>query len=195
MRERRSGDWVVDLEGRHAIESEVERAIRRASCLRLLRSSTTSFDRLDFQLVGPGEHLLELEVKAKHQPLSAAWRALRPDVDPADLFVLDELALRKIVDAGRYAFLLVRDLPRSRWVLWSAGDLHVATRVRHARPLARDASGPSRTKGKLLFDLTEVGIAVDHVDDAIDALATLASRLDAMWADIAPWPQLRRDAV
>ena len=195
MRERRGGDWVTDLEGRHAIESEVELGIRRSSCLRLLRTSTTSFERLDFQLLCPGEHLIELEVKAKHQPLSASWRALRADVDPGDLFVLDELALRKIVDAGRYAFLLVRDLPRSRWVLWSAGDLHVATRVRHARRLERSTSGPSKTKGKLLFDLSEVGIAVDTVDDAMDALATLASRLDAMWSDIAPWPALRRDAV
>ena len=81
----------------------------------MLRASTTSFDRLDFQLLAPGERLVEIEVKAKIQPLSEGWRALRHDVAPADLFVLDELALRKIVDAGRYAFLLVRDIPRARW--------------------------------------------------------------------------------
>src|SRR3954451_16200921 len=153
MRERRSSDWVIDLQGRHGIEAQVEAALERHPRMRLLRTSTASYDRLDFQLLGPAEHLVELEVKAKHQPLSAGWRRLRPDVNPADLFVLDELALRKIVDAGRYAFLLVRDVPQARWVLWTVGDLLVASRARHAREIDRGSG--SRLKGKLLFDLSE----------------------------------------
>ena len=100
MRERRSSDWVIDLNGRHGIESQVEHALVSHDRLALLRTSTQSFDRLDFQILAPGERLVELEVKAKHQPLSSGWRQLRPDVDPANLFVLDELALRKILERG-----------------------------------------------------------------------------------------------
>jgi hypothetical protein len=187
MRERRSSDWVIDLNGRHGIESQVEHALVSHSRLTLLRASTQSFDRLDFQILAPGERLVELEVKAKHQPLSSGWQRLRPDVQSADLFVLDELALRKILDAGRYAFLLVRDIPRARWVLWSAGDLLVASRVRHARRLDKEASA---IKGKLVFDLSETGFSTPTLSDALDSLTTTVASIDAMWADVSPWPNV-----
>jgi hypothetical protein len=186
MRERRPADWVRDLGGRHDLERLVERSLAEHSHLRLLRTSTSAFDRLDFQLVGPGARLVELELKAKLQPLSTGWRALRPDVDPADVFVLDELALRKIVDAGRYAFLLLRDLPLARWVLWSAGDLVVATRVRATRRL--DTGPVSKSKGKLLLNMSEASLSVSTLPAALDALADTVIRLDARWSDIAPWP-------
>jgi hypothetical protein len=186
MRERRSSDWVIDLTGRHGIEAQVERALELHPTLSLLKTSTNSFDRLDFRLLAPGERLVELEVKAKHQPLSAGWRALRPEVDSADLFVLDELALRKILDAGRYAFLLVRDVPRARWLLWSAGDLLVASRTRHARRLEK---GPtSRLKGKLVFDLKEAGRSSTSLPAALDSLSRTVVKLEGWWGDISPWP-------
>jgi len=185
MRERRSSDWVVDLAGRHGIEAQVEHAIVAHPKLSLLQSSTASFDRLDFQLLAPGERLVELEVKAKHQPLSPGWRQLRPDVDAPDLFVLDELALRKILDAGRYAFLVVRDIPAARWCLWSAGDLLVASRVRHTRTIDRTVS---RAKGKLVFNLAEAGHTTRSLPEVLDTLCATTARLESWWSDIAPWP-------
>jgi hypothetical protein len=186
MRERRSSDWVIDLNGRHGIEAQVEHELVSHEQLSVLRSSTTSFDHLDFQILAPGERLVELEVKAKRQPLSAGWRDLRPEVDPADLFVLDELALRKIVDAGRYAFLLVRDIPRARWLLWSAGDLLVASRVRHVRQIQKGRE-PMR-KGKLVFNLAEAGMSSYTLPQALDALTDTVAQLEQWWADISPWP-------
>ena len=186
MRERRRSDWVVDLDGRHDTETAVERALEAQPELQLVRSSTSAFDRLDFQLLGPGDRFLELEVKAKYQPLSAGWRSMRPDVDPSNLFVLDELALRKILDGGRYAFLLVRDVPCSRWVLWSAGDLVVASRVRCTRRLEK---GPvPKMKGKLLLDLSEAGFSSPSLSATVDTVAASVARLDSWWADISPWP-------
>ena len=188
MRERQSSDWVIDLNGRHGIEAQVEHALSIHPTLTLLKASTTSFDRLDFQVLSAGEQLVQVELKAKRQPLSKGWRDLRPEVRPEDLFVLDELALRKIVDAGRYAFLLVRDIPQARWVLWSVGSLLVASRARHARALDRGAG--TRLKGKLLFDLSEAGFATTDLRAALDEVERTARLVDARWTDIAPWPTL-----
>ena len=188
MRERQSSDWVIDLNGRHGIEAQVEHALVSHPSLTLLKASTTSFDRLDFQVLSATEQLLQIELKAKRQPLSAGWRKLRPEVAPENLFVLDELALRKIVEAGRYAFLLVRDIPRARWVLWTVGDLLVASRARHARALDRGSG--THLKGKLLFDLSEAGFTASDLGDALDAVGRTTGRLDAWWSDIAPWPTL-----
>src|SRR4051794_8434894 len=108
MRERRPSDWRVDLARRHPLESRVETALDDHPALTRLGSRTASLDRLDFAVLGPGERLCELELKAKHQPYRS-WADLRPGVAERDLFILDELALRKVIDAGRYAFLLVND--------------------------------------------------------------------------------------
>lgn len=186
MRDRRPADWAEDLAARHEIESEVERALRSRHDLDVELVSTRSFDRLDFQVCGPEGQVLQIELKAKRQPLSAQWCALRPDVDPRDLFVLDELALRKIVDGGRRTFLLVRDLPAGRWVLWSAGDLVVASRVRHARVLHKSARPV--VKGKLLFDLGETGVQAADLGAVLDELVRTTRRLEALWHDVSPWP-------
>lgn len=186
MRERRPSDWIVDLTDRHGLEGQVRDALDVHQSFALLQSSTNSFNKLDYQLVGPGGRLCELELKAKRQPLSPGWRRLRPDVDPADLFVLDELALRKIVDAGRYAFLLVRDLPQDRWCLWSAGHLIVASRVRHGRQLT--TTTVSTVKGKLVFDLSEAD-TFKVLSTALDTAAATVRSLETRWTDIAPWPQ------
>jgi hypothetical protein len=188
MRERNSSDWVIDLNGRHGIEAQVEHALVAHPSLTLLKASTTSFDRLDFQVLSVTEQLVQIELKAKRQPLSKGWRDLRPEVRPENLFVLDELALRKVVEAGRYAFLLVRDIPQARWVLWTVGDLLVAGRARHARTLDRGAG--THLKGKLLFDLSEAGFVTHDLGEALDAIERTTRRLDAWWSDIAPWPTL-----
>jgi hypothetical protein len=185
MRERKPNDWVVDVTERHAVELQVERALLEHYDVELVKASTTSFDHLDFQTL-VGERFVELEVKAKRQPLSFGWRQLRPDVDPADLFVLDELALRKLIDAGRYSFLLVRDLPNDRWVLFCVGDLLVASRVRHARRIEKGSK--PRMKGKLLFDLREATAQTPTVEAALDVMVDVVERLDHLWSDIAPWP-------
>lgn len=184
MRARRPSDWVADLGGRHELETKVRAALAAHPDVLLLGSSTDSLDRLDYQLEY-SEHFVELELKAKNQCLSRGWQQLRPEVREADLFVIDELALRKITDAGRFAFLLVCDSPSRRWALWSSGDLLVASRRRHTRALDTPAG---KTKGKLLFDISEAGYIGTHLDGALDALVVMAAHLESWWQDIAPWP-------
>lgn len=191
MRERRPADWRVDLAERHPLEAEVAGAIDAHPALVRLRTSTSSCDRLDYQLLGPGERMCELELKAKRRPYQG-WSALRPEVAPADLFILDELALRRIVDAGRYGFLLVRDIPGRRWALWSTAELVLATKVRAGRHLA---TGAGHTKGKLLIDLSSAAAVSDTVAAALSTLATLVGVIDRRWDDIAPWPWRERETT
>lgn len=183
MRERRASDWKVDLAQRHPLEAQVARALDDHPGLVRLSSSTASVDRLDYQLLGPGERLCELELKTKRQPYRG-WAHLRPELGELDVFILDELALRRVVDAGRYAFLLVRDTPGRRWALWSTAELVLATKVRVSRQLA--TSGTS--KGKLLIDLTGAAAVVPTLPAALDALGELVRLIDRQWSDVAAWP-------
>jgi len=183
MRDRRPEDWRADLRGRHGLEEAVAAALAAHPALTLVGRSTNAYDQLDYQLAGPGGRRLQLELKAKHQRY-VGWSDLRPDVAEADLFVLDELALRHLVDAGRYGFLLIRDVPSGRWVLWTLAELVVCSKVRVTRGLAT----PGKVKGKVLLDLSEAAVAVFSLGAALDGLVDSVTRIERQWGDIAPWP-------
>ncbi|MDQ3956273.1 MAG: hypothetical protein M3285_12075 [Actinomycetota bacterium] len=185
MRERRPEDWRTDLAQRHALESRVERAFERHSGLTLLKTSTASTDKLDYQLLGPGEHLLQVELKTKRQTYKG-WDRYRPDIPERDLFILDELALRRIVEAGRYAFLLAFDMNTPRWCLWTTADLVLTSKERVARRLA---TGEPSLKGKVLISLTEQCLVLRTMERAIDAMVEATRQMDARWNDISPWPR------
>jgi len=184
MRERRPGDWVTDLAGRHRLEDDMARTLAAHPDLVLARRATHSFDALDFTVLGPGERLAQVELKAKHQPYRG-WSQLRPGVREQDLLILDELALRKIVEAGRYAYLVVADLPSARWCVWSTVDLVLASKVRTVRTLA---TGTSRLKAKVLLDFAEAAAVTGSAVEAVGVVARALGECDRHWDAIEPWP-------
>ncbi|MDQ3985966.1 MAG: hypothetical protein M3280_05650 [Actinomycetota bacterium] len=184
MRARRPDDWRVDLGRRHLLEARVARGLDRHEGLTLLRNSTSSTDRLDFQVLGPGDRLLEIEFKTKRQSY-VGWDRYRSDLSERDLFILDELALRRIVDAGRYAFLLVFDMTTPRWCVWTTPDLVLTSKARVGRKLA---TGRDQVKGKILVSLTETATATRSLEEAVETIASKAMSMDRRWNDIAPWP-------
>lgn len=107
-----------------------------------------------------------------------------PGIDPVDVFILDELALRKIVEAGRYAFLIVWDQPVGRWAVWSSLDLVLATKIRVARPVGR----AGLVKAKVLLDLDEAAHTCTDLTAVIDVITEHLETCDTGWASISPWP-------
>jgi hypothetical protein len=184
MRERLAGDWLVDLTQRHRLEDSVARAIDAHRQLSLVTRSTNAFDSLDYTCRDGDHRMLAIELKAKHQPY-AGWQELRPEVDESNLFICDERAMRAILAAGRYAFLLVADVPSKRWCVYSATDLALASKVRAVRPLA---NRKPTLKAKILFDLSEAAVRTRTLRDAIRAIVALAASCDTQYSSIAPWP-------
>lgn len=184
MRDRVPGDWKVDLQERHQLEAEVRNELAAHPELALVRCSTAATERLDYQLLGPGARLLEVELKAKRQRYRG-WDAYRPDVAEPDLLILDELALRKLVEAGRYAFLLVNDLPGDRWAVWTTHDLVMTPKARVTRRLA---VGPGALKGKVLVSFAEDAHLFGALPEAVDFIVETLRSVDQRWGDIAPWP-------
>ncbi|HEX2053938.1 MAG TPA: hypothetical protein VHJ78_09480 [Actinomycetota bacterium] len=184
MRDRLPEDWRTDLRDRHALEAEVRNELAAHPELGMLQCSTSSTERLDYQLLGPGARLLEVELKAKRQSYRG-WERYRPEVPERDLLILDELALRKLVDAGRYAFLLVRDIPGGRWAVWSTHDLVMTSKKRVSRHLA---VGTGALKGKVLVSFAEDAHLFTGLGEAVDFIVETSREIDRRWRDIAPWP-------
>ena len=92
--------------------------------------------------------------------------------------------MRQIVEAGRYAFLIVWDAPVGRWCVWSSLDLVLASKVRVARPVGRSGA----VKAKVLLDLDEAAHTCTDLIAVVDAVTEQLEATDTGWQSIGPWP-------
>lgn len=185
MRARVGSDWVTDLAGRRDLESQFGRGLRDHPRLRLVADATDRYDTPDYLIDVPDIGNASVELKAKWQPYRSGWTIHRPDVPEPELFILDELALRKIVAAGRHSYLVVYDNPTKRWRIFGTTELVLAPKARVARPLR--GRRPT-TKGKVLVDLRDGHHGGHTLAEAVGALATMIPVTDRRWAQVEPWP-------
>lgn len=105
------------------------------------RDETAAQDRLDFWV--PGAYV---EVKEKRQPLTVRWQGWRPDVPERELFVMDELTVRRALRHYPEVYFLLRDVPGGdRMFITPLHELVCVERVRANRD----------RKGKWLLDLRD----------------------------------------
>lgn len=103
---------------------------------------TSSTHRLDFWVPG-----FFLDVKEKNQRYGPRFTG---DRDQTDLFILDELSVRKALEHYPLAYFVFRDVPESRIFLASVVEVVCADRARLNRQTSED-----RRKGKWVLDLSQ----------------------------------------
>lgn len=121
-----------DFQAARAFEEEVGRHLGPNVVARL--DSTTD---LDFWLPE-----VFIECKEKRQRLTERWRLL-DGVDEKDLFILDELSLRKAIEKGPSVYFVLRDLPENRMFLARVDEVACSSFARRNRV----------GKGKLILNL------------------------------------------
>lgn len=115
---------------------------------------------------------VHLDVKEKLRPLSDDYADYWPEVPRTELFILDEVAFRKLVWDEGMGYLLVHDGPNRRWAIFGPWELCLGPRRRLERPGDRGAG--EFLKGKLLVDLRAAAITTDLLD--VDALLEVVRR-------------------
>ena len=107
------------------------------------------FDNLDFCIDSPQRGRFYFDVKEKLQPVR---RENWPEtVIPREhLFILDDLAARKVLRFAPESGLVVRDNTRDLYFFFSVVDLFLMPRVRVNRPIG---TYETKLKGKWLVDL------------------------------------------
>lgn len=110
---------------------------------------TDSYSKPDFTLWLQADHPFFLEVKEKRQPYNPHnWPTTR--APEAELFILDDLTVRKCLGYAPRAGVLVRDHLPARYFFFSIIDLALMPRQRVNRPIRRNAP---ELKGKWLINL------------------------------------------
>lgn len=175
---RQPAHWETDTAGRRAFERKVRRALDEDGEFVLL-DSTDSFDEIDFELGCRGRRIF-LEVKEKKQRYREAW-VQAAGLTEIDLFILDELAARKLVLRSPRAYLLINDVPGERFAVTGALDLITMPKSRVNRSID---GGVATFKGKWLIDLRNT----EAFGDLAGAVAYLKRRSvgeDEYWKALA----------
>lgn len=141
---------------------------------------TTSFKALDFTIGRDGMAYFELEVKEKRQPYRAdRWPISIPE---PDLFILDDLTVRKCLRLAPRSGVLVRDSCRSRYGFFSVVDLALMPRVRVNREIDR---GTKAFKGKWMVDLNNSALS-NSLDGAFQHIRTYLMEMDSILSESLP---------
>lgn len=107
-----------------------------------------SFKKPDFTIYVKKKPYFYLEAKEKRQRYNMHhWQT---KIAEENLFILDDLTVRKCLAYAPISGVLVRDNPRSRYALFTIVDLALMPRQRVNRPIQRAVA---TLKGKWLIDL------------------------------------------
>jgi hypothetical protein len=152
-----------------SFEQEIRTYLQQVG--RPFTDETRAFCELDFTLLLPAGVRFHLEAKEKRQPYNAnAWPAFAPE---EELFILDDLTVRKCLAFAPRAGVVVKDGVVGRYLFFSVIDLALMPRQRVNRRIERNAPD---LKGKWLIDLRNGRAAPDIagllalVDDSLAGL-------------------------
>ncbi len=141
---------------------------------------TASYKKLDFAITFAEQREFFLEVKEKRQAYNPAnWPPVAPE---PDLFILDDLTVRKCLGHAPRSGVLVRDNRRERYLFFSVVDLALMPKLRVNRPIKRNSP---QQKGKWLINLQN-GQAATTLDEAFGHIQRYLQELPAMLADYLP---------
>ena len=140
---RRPGQSALDMAAAREFEEEV-RAVLPDHCV----VRTSSSVDLDY-FIPP----VVVEVKEKKQPLTARWHGGQ---DEEDLFIIDELTVRKALKHWPYVWFVMKDCPQDRIFLANIAEILSADRHRFNR----------NGKGKWVIDTS--GLTIVNLDGVMD---------------------------
>lgn len=179
-RARRSTDWDTDLRGAVESERKVCEMLRNDSRFSEVEDHTSSFETLDFSFGYRGATVW-LDVKEKRRRYSSGIQALWPTLREPSMFIVDETVFRRIVWQGGGGYLLIHDVPQSRWLVMGPWELTLGPQLRYGRWGQRNAE--PFLKGKLLVNLESAATQADElasklITDAIDASRRWRTRVE-----------------
>jgi hypothetical protein len=153
-----------------SLEQEVKRFLHKKKVD--FQDNSASYTLLDFVILFKGEPYFHLEVKEKQRRYNTKnWP---PFAEEADLFILDDLTVRKCLAHAPRSGVLVRDNVRGAYFFFSVIDLALMPRQRVNRDIRRKASA---VKGKWLVNLRN-GARAGNMEEAFAAVRAYVEALD-----------------
>lgn len=137
------------------------------------------YDRLDFKFTLPKTNeYFYLDVKEKRQKYNMNnWDT---DIPEQHLFIVDDLAARKLLYVAPNSALLIRDNLRQKYFLFLVIDLFLINKKRINRKINKNEP---MAKGKWLLDLRK-GVEVNNIDSGFKKLEEYVSKKNQIYKEI-----------
>src|SRR5688572_25749613 len=127
-----------------SFEQEIKNYLKQQNIKFSDHSST--YNQLDFTIFRDDQPVFHFDAKEKRQTYNLSnWPRFGPELD---LFILDDLAVRKCLAFAPKSGILVRDNLRQKYFFFSVIDLALMPRIRVNRPIHRNQPD---LKGKWLI--------------------------------------------
>ncbi len=139
--------------------------------------NTSSLTALDFALT---RHNIQIDAKEKRQPFAMThWKDA--SMPQEFLFIVDDLAIRKLLLHAPYSFTLIRDssVSPSSFYVFSLVDFLCIPKLRVRRKIRRNVP---TVKGKWLIDLRDAA-SFDTLSDSIDYIIQYPKKNNAIFRD------------
>lgn len=165
-----------------AVTLSFEEEIRRFLQQKHVRytDQTAAFYDADFSLMLSDGARFALEVKEKRRPYAvASWPQGTPE---PQMFILDDLTVRKCLAHAPRAGIAVKDVTGRRYVFFSVIDLALMPRVRVNRRIERNAPD---LKGKWIIDLRN-GQSAPSLDGLLGHVNTYLDSLHSILYEVHP---------
>jgi hypothetical protein len=163
-----------------SFEQEVKDFLTRRHLL--FRDHTSDFGELDFEIeIGAAPAVFWLDVKEKMQTYTIAnW----PEVEfpENDLFILDDLGARKVLQHAPNSAVAIRDNPGNRYSFLTAVDMFLMPKKRVNRKIQKNVV---EYKGKWLINLRNGKIA-SNVGEVISCIEQYIAEHKKIFSDFLP---------
>ncbi len=142
------------------------------------RDNSSSYKELDFTLLLNNRPYFYLEVKEKRQKYNMKnWPKF---TEESDLFILDDLTVRKCLAYSPQSGILVRDNLNKIYFFFSVIDLALMPRQRLNRHIHRTVSD---LKGKWLISFS-CGVRTDSIEEAFSNIRRIIDATDRILFDV-----------
>lgn len=141
-------EYVSAMNKRPSLEQEIKRYFLKNQIT--FNDNSQSYKQLDFAFGDKhSKRYFSFDVKEKRQHYAMKnWP--KTDISEAHLFIMDDLAARKILAYAPNSGLVVRDNMHRQYVFFSVADLFLMPRKRVNRDIRKKVRG---VKGKWMIDL------------------------------------------
>lgn len=152
--------------------------------------NSDSFKEPDFTIIVKDEPYFYLEAKEKRQHYNPKhWDC---EIAEEDLFILDDLSVRKSLAYAPKSGFVIRDNPRGLYFFFSVVDLTLMPRKRINRRIERNVS---TWKGKWLIDLRH-GQQADSVEASFSQVRSFVERSEEiLFKEIACYGEYQDEGI
>lgn len=136
------------------------------------QDNSSSYRQLDFVILSKDEPFFYLEVKEKQRRYN--MKNWPPFAREADLFILDDLTVRKCLAHAPRSGILVRDSVTRLYIFFSVMDLALMPKMRVNRDIHRTRAD---VKGKWLVNLQN-GVRAGNIEEAFTTIRAYLEQID-----------------